>query len=136
MSAVTRLVTFVDVDPQGPAGEISASARHEAELADGSRVLLLDDRGWGSTAPWHTASAQDLRETARVVVGPDEPPPGYSHEQMAADHWAELALIAQERGVAVRAAELRALPHEVVLSSRVRARIGGATDPDGHPADG
>jgi hypothetical protein len=51
MTAVARLVTFVDVDDRaGEARRMSVSARHEAALADGRRVLLLDDRGWSSTA--------------------------------------------------------------------------------------
>ncbi len=65
MSAVTRLVTFVDVDKQAD-DRISVSARHEVELADGSRVLLLNDRGWGSSARWAATSAADIRETART----------------------------------------------------------------------
>jgi len=47
MSAVTRLVTFVDLaEGVGDTRQMSFSARHEAVLLDGRRVLLLDDRGW------------------------------------------------------------------------------------------
>lgn len=51
MSAVTRLLTFVDLGDRANDDATSVSARQEAELADGSRVLLLDDRGWGSSGP-------------------------------------------------------------------------------------
>jgi hypothetical protein len=44
MPIVARLVTLVDVDNQS-AETVSVSARHESELSDGMRVLLLDDRG-------------------------------------------------------------------------------------------
>jgi hypothetical protein len=50
MAAVARLLTFVDIadhDDDGPdARRMSVSARHEAVLADGRRVVLLEDRGW------------------------------------------------------------------------------------------
>ncbi len=53
-SDVIRLVTLVDVcDDGGDEGaddqRVSFFARHEAELADGRRVLLLDDRGWSTS---------------------------------------------------------------------------------------
>ena len=120
----TRLVTFVDVDDPG-ADTVSVSARHEVELADGSRVPLLDDRGWATTGHWTTTSTVDIEETARVVVGPDEPFGDRTHEDMAADHWASLRQAARRQGVDVDAAELSRLPHDVVLSERVLARVDG-----------
>ena len=143
MPSVTRLVTLVDVEERvGEASQMSVSARHEAELADGRRVLLLDDRGWTSSAlraypageapdgedppdVWAMTSIEDIEETARVVVGPDEPFGEHSQEDMEASHWAYLADILREQGIAVDALELKRLPHDVVLSERLRARIGG-----------
>ncbi|WP_214408950.1 hypothetical protein [Sphaerisporangium fuscum] len=127
MTAVTRLVTFVEVDD--PASDaISVSAHHEAELLDGTRVLLLNDRGWSSSQGWAETSVADMRETTRTVVGPDEPFGGRSQEDMEADHWAFLQQIAERQGVVVDAAALRRLPHDVVLSRQVLARIGGNPD--------
>ena len=128
--AVARLVTFVDVgDEMFPARQMSVSARHEAVLVDGCRLLLLDDRGWSASRndeldPWADTSVEEIEETARVVVGPDEPFGGRSQQDMEADHWTYLAGILQRQGVVVDALELRALPHEVVLSERLRARVG------------
>lgn len=49
MAAVARLVTLVDVDDDvADPRQMSVSARHEAVLVDGRRLLLLDDRGWSS----------------------------------------------------------------------------------------
>jgi hypothetical protein len=144
MAAVTHLVTLVDVDDEGAnARQMSVSARHEAALADGRRVLLLDDRGWSESAlrawvgevpdrvsqrdqldSWALTSVEDIEETARVVVGPDEPPDGYSQEEMEASHWDYLAGVLRQQGVVVDALELKRLPHEVVLSERLLARIG------------
>lgn len=130
MSALTRLVTYVDVDAENQADDrISVSARHEAELADGSQVLLLDDRGWSVSGPpniWSWTSVEDIQRTTRVVVGPDEPFGDRSQEDMEADHWASLQQIAQRQGVITDAAELKQLPHDVVLSPRLLALISGS----------
>jgi hypothetical protein len=113
---------------------IAVSARHEAVLEDGSRLLLLDDRGWtaelrGAGADaiddlWAVTSERDIVETARVVVGPDEPFGGRTQNDMETDHWNALAEILRAQGVAVDAGELMQLPHEVELSGRLRARLG------------
>jgi hypothetical protein len=110
------------------------SARHEAVLEDGRRLLLLDDRGW-TEAPrgaganeiddlWALTSERDIVETARVVVGPDEAFDGRSQDDMETDHWNTLAETLRGHGVVVDASELRRLPHDVVLSDRLRARLG------------
>lgn len=50
MPAVTRLVTLAELHGATDA-HLSVSARHEAVLDDGCRVLLLDDRGWTCCQP-------------------------------------------------------------------------------------
>jgi hypothetical protein len=135
--AVARLVTLVDVhDDVAGANQMSVSALHEAVLDDERRVLLLDDRGWTSAALtaysgeahqtdiWAVTSVEDIEETARVVVGPDEPPDGYSQEEAEAAHWAYLADVLRQQGIVVDAQELKRLPHDVVVSERLLARIG------------
>jgi hypothetical protein len=145
MSAVTRLVTFVDLaDGVGDTRQTAFSARHEAVLLDGRRVLLLDDRGWtwssliavqagasdrDSTREqqpgiWATTSVEDIEQTARMVVGPDEPTDGYSQEDAEQGHWAYLSDVLGQHGVVVDALDLRRLPHDVVLSERLLARVG------------
>jgi hypothetical protein len=144
MAAVTRLETLVDVgDEVADSRQMSVSALHEAVLEDGRRVLLLADRGWTSAAltaswgevpdgesrrdhldTWAVTSVEDIEQTARVVVGPDEPPEGYSQEEAEAAHWAYLAGVLRQQGVVVDADELKRLPHDVVLSERLLARIG------------
>jgi hypothetical protein len=145
MAAVTHLVTLVDVNEgNSDARQMSVSARHEAVLADGRRVLLLDDRGWTSSAlrayrvaerpegdswrdqpdPWAVTTVEEIEETARVVVGADEPPEGHSQEEAEEAHWAYLADVLRRQGLVVDPPELKRLPHEVVLSERLLARIG------------
>lgn len=121
---MTRLLTVVDVD--GDAADTRISARHQAVLADGRRVLLLDDRGWSGSGPpgiRALTSVQDIVTTARVVVGPDEPFDGRSHDDMEADHWAVLAGILRQHGIVADAEHLRRCPHDVELGTRLLARV-------------
>ena len=132
MGPVARLVTFVDVnDLVADVRQMSVSARLEAVLVDGRHVLLLDDRGWtesGTPNIWATTSFEDIVDTARTVVGPDEPFGGRSQESMEADHWAYLCRILRQRGVVAVALELRRLPHDVVLSERLLVRVSRNSD--------
>ena len=104
---------------------MSVSARHEAVLVGGGRVLLLDDRGWSTSGPpniWALTSVEDIVDTARMVVGPDEPLGGRAHEDMDADHWVQLAEVLRKQGVVADALELNRLRHEVVIRERLLAR--------------
>jgi len=138
--AVARLVTVVELRAgERDARTMSVSARHEAVLADGRRVLLLDDRGWTSAirrsrpradAPeedpldiWHAASAEQIERQARTVVGPDEPYAGRSREEVEAEHWAHLCELLRRQGVVAEPRDLRQLPHDVILGERLRARL-------------
>ncbi|MEU5108462.1 hypothetical protein AB0H07_40440 [Streptomyces sp. NPDC021354] len=127
MTAVTRLVTHADLDVSATgARQMSVLVRLEAVLADGRSLVLLNDRGWSSSGPADIRariSVEDIERTARMVVGPDEPFDGKTDEQMAADHWSSLASILGRQGVDVDAQELERLPHDVVLSERLRAWI-------------
>lgn len=134
MATVVRLVTFVDMDGDAASRtQMGVSARLEAELSDGGRIVLLDDRGWASsishtsaTMPdiWTHTSLEEIRETARTVVGPDEPFGDHSQEDMAADHWASLQQVLERHRITVDVVELRNLPHDVVPNARLLARIG------------
>ena len=147
MSSVTRLVTFVDLaEGVGDIRQMAFSARHEAVLLDGRRVLLLDDRGWSFSSlitafqaedasdrdptreqqpdSWAMTSVEEIEQTARMVVGPDEPFEGSSQEDAEDGHWAYLSDLLRQHGVVVDALDLRRLPHDVVLSERLLARVG------------
>ena len=127
MAAVERLVTSVDLEHESADGRSSTvSARLEAVLVDGRRVLLLDDRGWsssGSSDIWASTTLQEMENTARMVVGPDEPPPGRSWEAEEALHWAHLAGTLDQHGVPADGVELMRLPHDVVLSEPLLTRL-------------
>jgi hypothetical protein len=121
MADVTRLHTFVDIDARDARG-LSVSALHQAVLDDGRRVVLLDDRGWTSSRGAAGAPVEDIKQTARVVVGPDEPFGDRSQTEMEALQWKPLVQTVRERGVVADAAKLRGLPHDVELSDRLLAR--------------
>ena len=130
---MSRLVTFVDVDGRvDDLRQVSVSVRHEALLLTGRRVLLLDDRGWSASGPpdlWARTSVADIVDTARTVVGPDEPSAERSPDDLEADHWAQLTEVLRQQGIHADPLELKRLPHDVVLSDRLLARIGH------HPGD-
>jgi hypothetical protein len=148
MSVVARLVTLVDLRDNDLGGQMSFSARHEAVLEDGRHLLLLDDRGWSSSFPrttadsdsardvpdfWATTSREEIEETTRFVVGPDEPFGERSQEDMERDHWAYLAGILRQQGVAADADGLKDLPHDIVLSERLLALLGRHPEAPGRP---
>ena len=137
MVQVTRLLTLVEVDdPVLDPRRLSVSARHEAVLSDGRRVPLLTDRGWSVSGPpdaWAETTVEEIEQTARTVVGPDEPFGRRSREDMAADHWTGLAGLLRRHDVQVDPEQLERLPHGVVLGEQLLARLGsqpdGATSP-------
>jgi hypothetical protein len=125
-----RLVTSVEVDDTDGSDVVSVLVRQELELTDGRRVLLLDDRGWGSTATWASSSTDEIVHTTVAAVGPDEPFEDHTADDMAADHWRALAQAAGRRGVNVGPAVLRQLRHDVVLSERLLSRLEAREAPD------
>lgn len=133
MTTVVRLVTHVELDGEPGPRDVSVSALLTAELDDARELVLLDDRGWST---WTSGAGQEVEDlysvdeierTARVVVGPDEPPEGRTAAEEAALHWDALAGRLRGQGVLVDGAELAELAehkHDVVLGERLRAMIG------------
>jgi hypothetical protein len=133
MPHVVRIVTLADVREHPDARTISVSARQEAVLDDGRRLLLLDDRGWSSSLRgpgangadiWAGTSEHEIAEMTRMVVGPDEAFGGHSQAEMESDHWNVLAGKLRAQGVTIAGSELMQLPHDVVLSDRLIACLG------------
>ncbi|HWG92861.1 MAG TPA: hypothetical protein VNU66_01375 [Mycobacteriales bacterium] len=112
---MSRLVTTVRL-AGGPG--VSVSFLHELERDDGTRVLLLDDRGCTSSGTWKHVTRGELERDARTCVGPDEPPPGRTHEEEERLHWEALGA-----RVGVPGPELAALRHDVVLDPQVEALV-------------
>lgn len=73
-------------------------------------------------------SIEDIEQTARIVVGPDEPPARFSEEDVEQGHWAYLSDVLRQHGIVMAASDLKRLPHDVVLSDRLLARVGRSKD--------
>ncbi|MEU5218170.1 hypothetical protein AB0G79_18485 [Streptomyces sp. NPDC020807] len=132
MPVVTRLVTHVELDEVATTpSQLSVSARLEAELSDGRPLVLLDDRGWSESVLGDgdlrdLLDVADIEDTARTVVGPDEPFGDETREEADAAHWSALAahVEAKAPGVRVVGAELAGLTHDVVLGEGLRRWAG------------
>ncbi len=84
---------------------MSLSTLHLAVLDDGRRLTLLDDRGWAVHAPpdiWRRTTVEEIEETTRMVVGPDEPCGRHSQTEMEAEHWADPRWCSSAAGRAYR----------------------------------
>jgi hypothetical protein len=133
VARAVRLVTVADVAEPADARDIAVSARHEAVLDDGSRVLLLEGRGWTESLRgpgasevgdlWRHTQELDIVETARTVVGPDEPYGDRTQADMEAGHWETLAGTLRAHGVSAESSDLAQLPHDVELTDALRARL-------------
>jgi hypothetical protein len=122
MSNVERLVTVIDLDDRDTRDH-SIRARHEAALGDGRRFVLLDDRGWSSSAGVDGCTRADVEGTARMVVGPDEPWGDQTREQAEEAHWTYLEQKLQNAGISVQEGKLETLSHDVEMSDRLRSRL-------------
>ena len=100
-------------------GGTSFKVREFALLSDGREVTLLDDRGWGTSAPLGEISLTHfVRDVHTVVLPDDAEETGEEHE------WQCFAQRLREAGVAVAPDELRALPYRVILGDRLRSLLG------------
>ena len=127
MPSVVRLVTFTELGPTAGPEHVNISALLTAEIDDGRGITLLDDRGWteGPDRPdaWDHVTADEVARTARLVVGPDGPPPDRSQAEEDALHWAEMTRRLREHGVDADPAELPRLTHDVVIGPALRDRL-------------
>lgn len=124
MATISRLVSVAEVnETHDPSAGLSVSVSLSAELEDGRTILVLDDRGWNSSQPWADATSAAIQQTARDVVGPDEPYGDQTMEGAIADYWEYLRKILAAQGVETNSGVLRTVPHDVVLSESVLTRL-------------
>jgi hypothetical protein len=92
---------------------------HEfADLTEGRRITLHEDRGFTISAQWRYLTLDDLERDVRTTVLPDDDDTQDEHP------WEWLAELLHVRGVDATAEELRLVPYNVVFSERLRARLG------------
>jgi hypothetical protein len=101
----------------------------EVACTDESRVVPLRERmGWGSRAhrmtdeqQWRHTTADDITRSVLTVVLPD------NAEQTGDDHpWSEFVATLAAAGVQTTAAELAALPYNVVLAPQLHDALNGS----------
>ena len=119
MGSVSRFLTFADVDDRDPRA-LSISARLVAEVADRRHIVLLDDRGWSSSNGVAGQTAEEVEQTARMVVGPDEPRGDWTRAQMESNHWATLEQKLRGAEVDIAGTDMRTLVNDVEISDRLR----------------
>ncbi|NEK59301.1 hypothetical protein GCU56_15660 [Geodermatophilus sabuli] len=102
-------------------GGIHFRVEEFAVLADGRRIRLHGERGFGLSAgadPWRFQTLESLARDVRTTVLPDDA------EDTGEDHpWEWLVELLRARGVEASPDELRALPYDVEFSDRLRARV-------------
>jgi hypothetical protein len=124
-SAFTR----TDFDREGADSRpgVHFRVREFADLADGRRVTLHDERGFtsvyrvtGQSAPpadqWSHHTLASLERDVRNTVLPDDDD-GEDHP------WEWLAALLRAQGVEVPVEELRRVPYVVEFSERLRERV-------------
>jgi hypothetical protein len=95
----------------------SFSVAEFAQLVDGTRVFLHDERGFTIGAPsgrLRHVTAETIVESVLNTVLPDDDESSDEHP------WTWLASLAQTHNLDVTSEELRHLPYVVVLSDNVR----------------
>ena len=74
-------------------------------------------------SPWEGVTREHIEDNARRVVGPDGEYGDYTQAEMDEGHWSYLSEALEAQGVEVDGTVLRALPHEVELSDRLRVHF-------------
>lgn len=112
-----------------PRPTLSFRVEEFAVLADGRRLRLHRERGFGTTVHvvggtpgqvldhWEHVTLSGLERDVLTTVLPDDDEPADEHPYK----W--LAGLVRAHGVEVSADELRAVPYEVKFSDRLRARV-------------
>ncbi|MGY2065079.1 hypothetical protein [Blastococcus sp. SYSU DS0619] len=108
-------------EPVLPPGSLNFRVEEFAVLADGRRLRLHAERGFGLSAgadPWRHLTVESLVQDVRATVLPDDA------EDTGEEHpWEWLAQLLRARGVDVPPEHLVGLPYDVELSDRLRARL-------------
>jgi hypothetical protein len=102
-------------------GGISFRVEEFAVLADGRRIRLHAERGFGLSAGvnlWQYQTLESLEADVRTTVLPDDA------EDTGENHpWEWLSELLRAQGIEATPEELRILPYDVEFSDRLRARI-------------
>ena len=96
---------------------ISFDVHEFADLDDGRRLTLHEERGFTTSGQWRYLTLENLERDVRTTVLPDDDDTQDEHP------WEWLAGLLHARGVQATAEVLRLLPYDVEFSERLRARL-------------
>jgi hypothetical protein len=98
---------------------VSFDVHEFADLADGRRLTLHEERGFTTSGQWRYLTLENLERDVPTTVLPDDDDTEDEHP------WEWLATLLHARGVEATAEALRLLPYDVEFSERLRARLEG-----------
>jgi hypothetical protein len=120
---VSELVATATTTAEAP-GRRDVSVRLAALLGDGRQVMLLDDRGFASSASQAAGALPDPDDDDLFIcawcVGPDEKFDDHTDKSMAEAHFGALAQELRSAGVQTTAETLMSVPFRVVWGARQR----------------
>ena len=99
---------------------VSFDVHEFAELTDGRRLTLHEERGFTTSGQWRHLTLENLERDVRTTLLPDDDDTQDEHP------WEWLVALLHARGVEATAEELRLLPYGVEFSERLRARLVAA----------
>lgn len=126
MKAIAKFLSLAEAEAGST--QVSVGVLFQAQLEDGSCIVVLDDRGFSASAKWQQATPEGIRETTLSVVGPDEPAPGRTQAEALHDYWEYIRSLLAAEQIHVPTEELMNAPHEVRFGPRLQ-RLLDAGDP-------
>ena len=130
--ALGALCEVVTGGEPGYVGSLSFSVAEFADLADGSRLTLHNERGFTSGVmtsgrgryrgdPWRFHTAESIRSGVLSTVLPDN-----DEEDPEQHPWAWLAELIGRHGITVDAESLKNVPYQVEFGERLLQRLNSA----------
>jgi hypothetical protein len=104
---------------------LSFRVQEFAELSDGRRITLHDERGYGTSGPedpWQFQTSESIEADVRTTVLPDDDD-GEEHP------WEWLVELLQTQGVEATPEQLKQVPYRVEFSQRLAAKLRLRTPP-------
>ena len=99
--------------------KLSFRVQEFAELSDGRRITLHDERGYSTSGPedpWRFQTPESIEVDVRTAVLPDDDD-GEEHP------WAWLVELLHAHGVDASTEQLKQVPYRVELSPRLQAKL-------------
>ena len=124
MKAIAKFPSLAEAEPGST--QVSVGVLFQAQLEDGRCIVLLDDRGFSTSAQWQQVTPAEIRATSLVVVGPDEPSPGQTQAEALHDYWEYIASLLAAQQIQEPTEELVKLEHEFRFGPRLQRLLASS----------